>query len=76
MIFTEAPLRGVYLIDLEKYGDERGFLRGASVNGSLLLMVWPHGLSRPVIHTARIRERFAECTTSSHQRPRLSSFGV
>jgi dTDP-4-dehydrorhamnose 3,5-epimerase len=25
MIFTETSLRGVYLIDLEKFGDERGF---------------------------------------------------
>jgi dTDP-4-dehydrorhamnose 3,5-epimerase len=25
MVFTEVPLRGAYLIDLEKYGDERGF---------------------------------------------------
>src|ERR1700747_1920552 len=25
MIFTETPLKGVYLIDLEKRGDERGF---------------------------------------------------
>jgi dTDP-4-dehydrorhamnose 3,5-epimerase len=25
MIFTETPLRGAYLIDLEKHGDERGF---------------------------------------------------
>ena len=25
MIFTETPLRGAYLIDLEKHGDDRGF---------------------------------------------------
>ena len=25
MIFTETLLRGAYLIDLEKFGDERGF---------------------------------------------------
>src|ERR1035438_414893 len=25
MIFTEIPLHGAYLIDLEKHGDERGF---------------------------------------------------
>lgn len=25
MIFTETPLRGAYLIDLEKHSDERGF---------------------------------------------------
>ena len=25
MIFTETPLRGAYLIDLEKHGDARGF---------------------------------------------------
>jgi len=25
MIFSETPLRGAYLIDLEKHGDERGF---------------------------------------------------
>jgi dTDP-4-dehydrorhamnose 3,5-epimerase len=25
MIFTETPLKGAYLIDLEEFGDERGF---------------------------------------------------
>ena len=25
MIFTETPLEGAYLIDLEKRGDDRGF---------------------------------------------------
>jgi dTDP-4-dehydrorhamnose 3,5-epimerase len=29
MIFTETPLRGAYLIDLEKRGDERGFFARA-----------------------------------------------
>jgi dTDP-4-dehydrorhamnose 3,5-epimerase len=29
MIFTEAPLAGAYLIDLEKRGDERGFFARA-----------------------------------------------
>jgi dTDP-4-dehydrorhamnose 3,5-epimerase len=29
MIFTETPLKGVYLIDLEKRGDERGFFARA-----------------------------------------------
>ncbi len=29
MIFTETPLRGAYLIDLEKRGDDRGFFARA-----------------------------------------------
>jgi dTDP-4-dehydrorhamnose 3,5-epimerase len=29
MIFTETPLRGAYVIDLEKRGDERGFFARA-----------------------------------------------
>jgi dTDP-4-dehydrorhamnose 3,5-epimerase len=29
MIFTETPLKGAYLIDLEKRGDERGFFARA-----------------------------------------------
>jgi dTDP-4-dehydrorhamnose 3,5-epimerase len=29
MIFTETPLTGAYLIDLEKHGDERGFFARA-----------------------------------------------
>jgi dTDP-4-dehydrorhamnose 3,5-epimerase len=29
MIFTEAPLKGAYLIDLERRGDERGFFARA-----------------------------------------------
>src|SRR5262245_32393801 len=29
MIFTQTPLRGAYLIDLEKKGDERGFFARA-----------------------------------------------
>jgi dTDP-4-dehydrorhamnose 3,5-epimerase len=29
MIFTETPLAGAYLIDLEKHGDERGFFARA-----------------------------------------------
>ena len=29
MVFTEAPLRGAYLIDLEKKGDDRGFFARA-----------------------------------------------
>lgn len=29
MIFTETPVRGAYLIDLEKRGDERGFFARA-----------------------------------------------
>jgi dTDP-4-dehydrorhamnose 3,5-epimerase len=29
MIFTETPLRGLYLIDLEKKGDDRGFFARA-----------------------------------------------
>ena len=29
MIFTETPLAGAYLIDLEKRGDERGFFARA-----------------------------------------------
>lgn len=30
MIFTETPLKGAYVIDLEKRGDDRGFLRAPS----------------------------------------------
>ncbi|HVH75221.1 MAG TPA: hypothetical protein VM755_09930 [Stellaceae bacterium] len=29
MIFTETPVEGAYLIDLEKRGDERGFFARA-----------------------------------------------
>jgi dTDP-4-dehydrorhamnose 3,5-epimerase len=29
MIFTETPLRGAYLVDIEKRGDERGFFARA-----------------------------------------------
>ena len=29
MIFTETSLKGVYLIDMQKHGDERGFFARA-----------------------------------------------
>ena len=40
MIFTETPLKGAYLIDLEKRGDDRGFFAGLSASGSSPSTAW------------------------------------
>ena len=45
MLFTEAPLRGAYLIDLEKKGDDRGFFARAFCVNEL----GRHGLVRQFV---------------------------
>jgi dTDP-4-dehydrorhamnose 3,5-epimerase len=45
MIFTETPLKGAYLIDLEKRGDERGFFARAFCEREFAA----HGLSNRIV---------------------------
>jgi dTDP-4-dehydrorhamnose 3,5-epimerase len=45
MIFTETPLKGAYLIDLERRGDERGFFARAFCEREFAA----HGLSNRIV---------------------------
>jgi len=45
MIFTETPLKGAYLIDMEKRGDERGFFARAFCEREFA----QHGLSSRIV---------------------------
>jgi dTDP-4-dehydrorhamnose 3,5-epimerase len=45
MIFTEAPLKGAFLIDLEKHGDDRGFFARAFCEREFA----EHGLSNRIV---------------------------
>ena len=45
MIFTETPLKGAYLIDMEKRGDERGFFARAFCEREFA----QHGLSNRIV---------------------------
>ena len=48
MIFTETPLRGAYLIDLEKRGDDRGFFARAFCAREFETMGLRRAWSRPI----------------------------
>jgi dTDP-4-dehydrorhamnose 3,5-epimerase len=47
MIFTETPLKGAYLIDLEQHGDERGFFARVFCEREFA----EHGLATRIVQT-------------------------
>ena len=66
MIFTETPLAGAYLIDLEKRGDERGFFARAFCEKEFAEPRTRHSLRPGQQLTQRpARARCAACTISS-----------
>ena len=73
MIFTETPIPGAYLIDLEKRGDDRGFFARAFCEKEFAA----HQLVTRFVQvnnslSAR-KGRSAACITSLPPRPRPSS---
>ena len=73
MIFTETPLVGAYLIDLEKRGDERASSLGLSARKSSPVRDSSLDSPRPITHSAPARAPCAACTISSPPRPRPRS---